>query len=110
MTWSELIHGTRSNNNIHELSDWIKEATEFGREHNVIINLKTYENRCCQILLIEITHPDDPKNTVKFKKEHGTYISASARISSYFEHLYDKLPIVRRNRNKQSKDSLRNLM
>lgn len=100
MTWSELIHGQSNINVVPERRDWILAATEFGNNYNVIIHLKTYENRCGQILLIEMTHPDDPKNTVRYKKEHGTYISALDRISSYFEHLYEKLPIVRRNNSK----------
>lgn len=100
MTWSELIHGTRSINVIPERKDWILAATEFGNKYNVIIHLKTYKNRCGEILMIEMTHLDDPKNTVRYKKEGGTYISAYDRISNYFEHLYDKLPQVRRNRRK----------
>ena len=100
MTWSELIHGTRSINFIPERRDWLLAATEFGNNYNVIINLKTYENRCGTILLIEMTHPDDPKNTVRYKKEGGTYFGKYNMPQSYFEHLYVKLPIVRRNRGK----------
>lgn len=104
MTWSELVHGNRSINFIPERRDWILAATEFGNNYNVIIHLKTYKNRCGEILLIEMTHPDDPKNTVRYKKEYGTYISAYDRISNYFEHLYVKLPIVRRKKFKIIED------
>lgn len=83
-----------------EQHEWIKVANEFGNKYNVIIHLKTYENRCGEILMIEMTHRDDPKNTVRYKKLGGTYISPCARISWYFEHLYDKLPQARRNRSK----------
>lgn len=98
MTWSELLKQPSFPTPWDETRKWINEAIEFGNKYNVIIRLKTYTNRCCEILLIEMTHRDDPKNTARFKKEYGTYISAYDRISWYFEHLYEKLPQVRRNR------------
>lgn len=111
MTWSELLQNRNRINTLwDEQREWIKEATEFGNKYNVIIRLKGHPTSCGTMLLIEMTHPDDPKNTVKYIRNDGTYISERDRISNYFEHLYDKLPIVRRNRNKQSKESLRNLM
>lgn len=99
MTWSELIKQPRCPAPWNEQRDWIKEANEFGNKYNVIIRLKGSIDRCGgEILTIEMTHPDDPKNTVRYKKSGGTYISARDRISWYFEHLYEKLPLVRRNR------------
>lgn len=100
MTWSELIHGPRNIDIIPERRDWVLVATEFSMKYHVVIHLKTYENRCGEILMIEMTHQDDIKNTVRYKKEGGTRISRYDSISSYFEHLYDKLPQVRRNRSK----------
>ncbi len=101
MTWSELLKQDRSITPWTEQREWIKEATEFGNKYNVIIRLKGEIDRCGnEILMIEMTHRDDLKNTVRYKKLGGTYISDRIRISDYFENLYDRLPQVRRNRSK----------
>lgn len=97
MTWSELLKKPSCPLPWDEKLKWIQEATDFGNKYNVIIRLKEYTNRRGDVLLIEMTHRDDQKNTARYKKLDGTYISARDRISNYFEHLYDKLPYVRRN-------------
>lgn len=82
-----------------EQREWFKEATEFGNKYNVIIRLRGSIDRCGnEVLTIEMTHRDDPKNTVRTKKLGGTQIHPRDRISNYFEDLYEKLPQVRRNR------------
>lgn len=94
-----------------EQCEWIKEANEFSNKYNVIIRLKDSIDRCGnEVLEIEMSHRDDPKNIVRYKKLHGTRHHPRDRISGYFEHLYEKLPIVRRNRNKRSKESLKDLI
>lgn len=98
MTWSELVNQPRTITPWDEQRKWIEEAKEFGNKYNVIIRLKALTDRCGEILIIEMSHPNDPKNIVRYKKNGGTYISPRDRISGYFEHLYGKLPIVRRKK------------
>lgn len=57
----------------------------------VIICLSTIKNTMNRIKI-------NSKNIVRYKKNGGTYISPRDRISGYFEHLYGKLPIVRRKK------------
>ena len=78
---------------------WIQEATEFGNKYNVIIRLKGSIDRCGnKVLTIEMTHQDDLKNTARYKKLGGAQLHPCDSYSCYFETLYEKLPIVRRNR------------
>ncbi len=98
MTWSELLKQPRTPTPCYERNMWIQEAKDFGNKYNVIIRLKCSTNRCGEILTIEMSHPNDPKNIVRYKKEGGLYISPRDRISYYFEHLYEKLPNVRRSK------------
>lgn len=67
MTWSELLKKPSCPLPWDEKLKWIQEATDFGNKYNVIIRLKEYTNRCGEILLIEMTHRNDQKNTVSFR-------------------------------------------
>lgn len=99
MTWSELLNQPKTLPLDYEIRRWKQAAIEFGDNYNVVIRLKCYNNnRCGELLMIEMYHPNDPKNVVRYKKSNGTYISARDSISNYFEHLYEKLPIVRRKK------------
>lgn len=56
-----------------------------------------------------MSHPNDPKNIVRYKKSDGLYVDSRTRISSYFEHLYEKLPIVRRKKFIKERENQRRL-
>lgn len=106
MTWSELLNQPKILPPDYEIHKWQQEAIEFGDKYNVIIRLKGSHTRCGEQLIIEMYHPNDPKNIVRYKKD-GTCIGSRDRISDYFEHLYEKLPIVRRrnlSKNKRIKE------
>lgn len=108
MTWSELVNQPRISL-WNEQRKWIEEAKKFGKEYNVIIRLKGSSTRCGEMLTIEMTHPEDPKNTVRYKKCDGLYVGRGDRISCYFEHLYEKLPIVRRSKFIKERENQRRL-
>ena len=108
MTWSELLNQPKILPPDYDIRKWQQEAIEFGDKYNVIVRLKCSRTRCGEQLIIEMYHPNDPKNIVRYKKD-GTYLGSRDRISNYFEHLYEKLPIVRRKKFVKEQENQRRL-
>lgn len=98
MTWSEFLKQERMITPWNVQREWIAVAKAFGNEYNVVIRLKGSSTRCGEMLTIEMYHPNDPKNIVRYKINDGLYVGSRRSPSRYFEYLYEKLPIVRRKK------------
>lgn len=82
---------------IEEMREWQLAAAEFGANYKCNVKVTYWSNDSNEGVAFELSHEDDPKTVVKYKKD-GVYCHPRSRRESYFENLYDKLPIVRRNR------------
>lgn len=82
---------------IEEMREWQLAAAEFGANYKCNVTVAYWKNASNEGVSFELSHEDDPKNVVKYKKD-GIYCHPKQRREGYFEALYDRLPIVRRNR------------